>query len=307
MTTPAFDRFVAVDWSGARTRRYRGVAVAECGPGDAAPRLIPAPGGRWSRSAVFDWLRDRGRGREHGRMLVGFDFAFSLPFAKAGRHFPDPQAATAFDLWDLVDGACAGAPDFLGSPFAERPPFAADFWVCGPRPATWRDARRETERVCIEEGLGHPQSPYHLIGGRQVGRGALAGMRVLRRLRREAGGDVTVWPFEPETAGRMVCVEIYPRLFLMRAGFGIRKVRSREDLDRCLVRLGSRPSWADGVLDDHQADALVSAAGLRRLAAEGTAWRPHRLDDRSRRQDGWIFGTGTGPNRRGDRTGPAAL
>lgn len=303
MTLPAFDRFVAVDWSGARTRRYRGIAVAECGPGDEAPRLVPAPGGWWSRGAVLDWLRDRGR----DRMLVGFDFAFSLPFAKAGRHFPDPEAATAFDLWDLVDGACGDAPDFLGSPFAERAPFAADFWARGPRPAAYADARRETERVCVEEGFGHPQSPYHLIGSRQVGRGALAGMRVLRRLRHDAGADVAVWPFEPETAGRMVCVEIYPRLFLMLAGFGTRKVRDRRALDGCLVRLGSRPSGTGGALDDHQADALVSAAGLRQLAVEGTAWRPPRLDDRSRRQDGWIFGVGTGPIRRGDRTGSAAL
>ncbi|HEV7371896.1 hypothetical protein [Arenibaculum sp.] len=305
--SPEFDRFVAIDWSGARGSRYRGIAVAQCGPGDEAPRLVPAPDGWWSRGAVLDWLRRDAP----GRVLAGFDFAFSLPFAKAGRHFADPGAAGAFDLWDLVERACGDAPDFLGSPFVETAPFAADFWVRGPRPAGYVDARRETERVCMEEGLGHPQSPYHLIGSKQVGRGALAGMRVLRRLRHDLGRDVAIWPFEAETADRLVCVEIYPRLFLRLAGFGTRKVRDRAALDGCLARLGSRPTGTGGAPDDHQADALVSAAGLRRLAAEASAWRPCRLDERSRRRDGWIFGVGlgigTGAIRRGDRTGPAAL
>src|SRR3546814_7544131 len=43
-----FTRFAAIDWSGAKGRRHKGIAIAACGPGDAPPELI-APGHVWSR------------------------------------------------------------------------------------------------------------------------------------------------------------------------------------------------------------------------------------------------------------------
>src|SRR5690606_1400932 len=56
---PAFDRFVALDWSGARGPRYRGVAVAECGSGGGPPRLVrPSAPGPWTRMAAARWLLD---------------------------------------------------------------------------------------------------------------------------------------------------------------------------------------------------------------------------------------------------------
>ena len=36
--TPHFDAFVAIDWSGAKGRRHKGIAIAEARH-DAAPRL----------------------------------------------------------------------------------------------------------------------------------------------------------------------------------------------------------------------------------------------------------------------------
>jgi hypothetical protein len=289
---PAFDRFVACDWSGARGPRYRGVAVAECGPGDAPPRLVPPPEpGPWTRTAAARWLRETAAG---GRtVLAGFDFAFSLPFARAGRYFADPRAATMADLWDVVEAASAGVPDFLGSPFAEHPAYAPDFWRAGPRPPAWAAPRRATELACAQEGGGHPQSPYHLIGSRQVGKGALAGMRVLRHLKRSAPGRVRVWPAEEPAEGALTCVEIYPRLFLRACGFGNAKIRDGGSLDRCLGLLGSLPAGLPAV-DDHEADALVSAAGLRRIAGLAAAWRPAGLEPADRARDGWIFGVGAG-------------
>lgn len=290
--TPQFDSFIAIDWSGAAGRRYRGIAVAECGPGTDAPRLIPPPNGDWwSRTDVARWLRTR---LGHGTVLAGFDFAFSFPFDKAGRYFPDPDSATAFDLWDWVDTISGGAQDFLGTPFIDHPGYIEDFWTSGPKPATYVDARRGTERVCARESLGSPQSPYHLIGSKQVGRGSLAGMRLLADLRRAAPDAVAFWPFQDPAAGRLVCVEIYPRLFLRRAGFGTAKVRAPADLDRCLEALGSEPAGLGRDFDDHEADAIVSAAGLRRFAFLPGIWAPADLDGRARRQEGWIFGAGIG-------------
>ncbi len=289
---PAFARFVAIDWSGARGRRYPGVAVAECGTGDGPPRLVAGPGGRWSRTAVFDWLLD---GLARGPALVGIDCAFALPFAVAGRGFADPDAATVFDLWERVEAAAAGEPDFAGGAFAEHPAYAGDFWRGGLRPGWYTDPHRLTERVCRAEGWGSPQSPYKLIGAKQVGKGALAGMRMLRALRAAAPGRVAVWPFEPPRPGGTLICEIYPRLFLRRAGFGTRKIRDAGAVDAALAALGSPPSGLSGPVSDHDADALVSAAGLRRLAGRPGVWAPPAMDGQARRQEGWIFGVGDGP------------
>ncbi|MGQ9369709.1 hypothetical protein [Azospirillum sp. ST 5-10] len=280
------ERFVAIDWSGAKGRNYAGIAVAECPAGAAPPRLVPPPGGgRWSRSAVHDWLLE-GLGREPA--LVGIDCAFSLPFAVAGRY----GVGDAFALWDRVEGLTAEHPDLLGGPFADHPDHAGDFWRSGRQPAWYRDPHRHTERQCRADGLGSPQSPYKLIGSKQVGRGALAGMRLLRSLRARGGGRVAVWPFDEPAPGQTVIVEIYPRLFLKRTGFGLRKIRAPQDVDTALAALGSAPAALAGAVSDHDADALVSAAGLRWLAARPRAWRPPMMGEDDRRREGWIFGVG---------------
>ena len=54
--TPDFTRFAAIDWSGAKGARHKGIAVALCDTGQEAPRLVSAPGGVWSRTDVADWL-----------------------------------------------------------------------------------------------------------------------------------------------------------------------------------------------------------------------------------------------------------
>jgi len=54
--TPPFDSFVAIDWSGAKGTRHKGIAIAEA-LGDAAPRLVRA-GHVWARAEVGDELRE---------------------------------------------------------------------------------------------------------------------------------------------------------------------------------------------------------------------------------------------------------
>ena len=49
-----FESYVAIDWSGAKGRRHKGIAIAEA-RGSAAPRLI-RPGHVWSREDVLAWL-----------------------------------------------------------------------------------------------------------------------------------------------------------------------------------------------------------------------------------------------------------
>jgi hypothetical protein len=288
--TGDFDGFIAIDWSGAAGKRYRGIAVAECAPGSGAPELVPPPdtGCPWSRTQVLNWLDWRiGQG---GRLLIGIDCAFSLPFDTAASYFPD-SAATVFDLWERVERVCRSDPDLFGGAFPRHPAHGAGYWIAGTRPEGFRLGRRATEDACRAGGYGSPESPYKLIGAKQVGKGALAGMRLLRalRLRRD---DVAVWPFE-RTEGRSTLVEIYPRLFLMRTGWGLRKVRTWMDLNGCLALLDSDGVDASApVPTDHDTDALVSAAGLRRLCKNPSVWVPDGLDERAQNQEGWIFGVG---------------
>lgn len=289
--TLSFDRFIAIDWSGARGKRYAGIAVAVCGAGNAAPRLVTPPAGWWSRTAVFDWLATDVIGQ--GAALVGIDCAFSLPFAVAGRSLS--EGANVFDLWDAVETTCADEPDFGGVPFTEHPLHGVGYWRAGPQPDHYQDPHRATEAACRAEGLGSPQSPYKLIGSKQVGKGGLAGMRVLRALRATAPDTAVVWPFDHLASNRTVFAEIYPRLFLKQSGFGHRKIRDGADLDDALRQLGTVPMGVSGAVSDHDSDALVSAAGLRWLAQRPGLWSPIRLDGTARRREGWILGVGCPP------------
>lgn len=118
-------------------------------------------------------------------------------------------------------------------------------------------------------------------------------MRLLRALR--ALGRFDVWPLsglEASAERLSVCVEAFPRLFLIRAGAGHLKARTVGDL---------APVWAyydslapdEAALetaDDHAFDALASAAALRQEAAIEDNWRPGGLSDAIVRTEGWIFG-----------------
>ena len=112
--TPHFESFVAIDWSGAKGRRHKGIAVAEARH-DAPPRLI-RPGHAWSREEVLHWLLKRAA-REP--TLFGFDFSFAPPIVERGEYLlgePDVPK-TAREFWAYVDARSddedLGAASFL--------------------------------------------------------------------------------------------------------------------------------------------------------------------------------------------------
>lgn len=277
----SFDRFVALDWSGAR--QANGIAIAVCEASGGAPRLIAPPNGRrWTREQALAWVAAT---LGEGRALIGFDFAFALPFVRARRYF-EHDDPSAMDLWALVERDAGESRDLWGGHFVADPRYAPDFWCRGTRPGGYVDPHRAADLACRAAGMGIPESPYKLIGAKQVGLGALAGMRLLHRLQARAA----IWPFTA-TEGRPVLVEIYPRLFLRRAGFGSGKVRSWSDLAAVLAALGSDAPEAEiRPPSDHDTDALVSAAGLRALADQAALWDAPRDDIEAMRRDGWIFG-----------------
>src|SRR5206468_10041836 len=98
-----FSAFVAIDWSGAKGKRHKGIAIAEA-RGDAAPRLVRA-GHVWSREEVLAWLLKRAAKEP---TLFGFDFSFAPPLIERGEYLPGepdvPRTVRAF--WAYVDERC---------------------------------------------------------------------------------------------------------------------------------------------------------------------------------------------------------
>ena len=113
--TPQFERFAAVDWSGAKGKKHKGIAVAICEAGPAAPALV-RPDHVWSRTEVLDWLL---AAAAEAPTLFGFDFSAAPPIAARGEYLPGepgvPKAAKAF--WAYVDANSVdedlGAASFL--------------------------------------------------------------------------------------------------------------------------------------------------------------------------------------------------
>ena len=86
-------------------------------------------------------------------------------------------------------------------------------------------------------------------------------------------------------------VEIYTRIYLRRAGMTGVKLRSRAALNLALEGLGSPPTRLRFEPNDHQTDALVTAAGMRQLAtSEPRAFDPEGLNPQIAGTEGWTFG-----------------
>jgi hypothetical protein len=278
-----FERFVAIDWSGAKGRRHRGIAVAEA-RGEAAPKLV-RPGHIWSREEVLDWLV-----REAAKepTLFGFDFSFAPPLIERGEYLPgEPDVpTTAREFWSYVDARCEdedlGAASFLE--VAHRRHFY--FGIADGAKARFMHFRKCDARLNALGGR-KTASAYDAIGAAQVAKASFSGMRFLRRLE----GKVAVWPMDPLPEHASAVVEIYTRIYLRRSGLTGSKLRTRADLNRALKGLGSPPARLSFEPNDHQTDALVTAAGMRALAlTEPRAFDPEGLTTQIAQTEGWTFG-----------------
>ncbi len=283
MTRASFDAFVAIDWSGAKGKRHKGIAIAEArieGP----PRLVQ-PGHVWSRQEVLDWLRTRAA-RE--RVLFGFDFSFAPPLIERGDYLPGEPGLprTAREFWAYVDRSCddddLGAASFLE--VAHRRHFY--FGIADGVKADFVRFR-QCDAQLNRQGGRKTASAYDAIGAAQVAKASFAGMRLLHRL----DGKVAIWPMDPIPSAASAVVEIYTRIYLRRAGLSGTKLRSRAKLNTALKGLGSPPARLRFEPDDHQTDALVTAAGMRALGlGEPRAFAPAALTPEIAISEGWTFG-----------------
>ena len=277
-----FQRFVAIDWSGAKGKRHKGIAIASCEAGDEAPLLVERDR-PWSRMQVLEWLLETAR---ETPTLYGFDFSAAPPMIERGAYLPgDAVPEDARSFWAYVDAICEdedlGAASFLEQHHRRHFYFGA---------ADGTKADFLHHRVCEHAfnaiGGGKASTLYDAIGAAQVAKASYSGMRLLHRL----GGQVPVWPMDPLPKEGSVVVEIYTRVFILLAGLSGRKVRSREALNNALEGLGSRPAALAHEPNDHETDVIISAAGMRSIADDPRYWNPPALTPRIARTEGWTFG-----------------
>lgn len=277
-----FNRFAAIDWSGAKGARHPGIAVALCEAGDAPPRLIPPPGRAWARYEVLDWVL----AQADAPLLIGFDFSFSAPFVARGAHLPgETQGDDARKLWAHVDteshDADLGAAGFID---ARR---GTHFYL-GVADGAKADFLHWRACEVAHDGSTKPSTVFDAIGAAQVSKASFAGMRLLHRL----SGRVPIWPFYPLPRDGACVVEIYTAIAARAAGArkGRSKIRDAATLDTALMALGSEPHAPLDRYTDHATDALLTAAWLRRAANDPALWRPRAMTPQIARSEGWTFG-----------------
>jgi hypothetical protein len=201
---------IAVDWSGRSVREWPHIWQAEHRDGGLVGLRCGRDGGR--SQTVDRLIRQAERSP---RLVVGLDFAFSMPTWFLRERSVD----SAYALWQLVESEGEG---WLAS--CERP-----FWGRAGRKRPEGPDRhhfRRTEREARARRLP-VKSVFQIAGAGAVGTGSLRGMPHLRHLHDEG---FSIWPFDEPGWPRVV--EIYPRAFTG----GVRK--SREDdrrgyLNRC--------------------------------------------------------------------------
>lgn len=285
-----FTHFAALDWSGARGERQRGIALAVAS-GASAPALV-RPGHVWSRAEILDWLDGVATARED--MLIGVDFSSAFAFADRGAYFPGwlESPPDLPKLWSLVERLAAADPyyevaGFLAHPEARRHfrlggGEVGDLFVPGGGRLRIVEQHQRTTRQAASV------SNFNLVGAAQVGKASLAGMRLLHRLH----DRVPLWPLDPVPARGPLLVETYTTLAARAAGLppGRSKIRDGAALDVALAALGSPGCGLTGPVSDHASDALLTAAWLREIASGAAPWSPAPLDDILAKTESWTFG-----------------
>ncbi len=285
-----FSQFACIDWSGARTERPRGIAVAIIGPEGPPALLSPKP--RWSRADVLDWLL--GHAATQRDILIGFDLSMALPFFDQEAYFPEWEDSPidAKNLWRQIDGLSADDPHLNVTSFLEHPQASRHFRHGQGRVGdlfTGGSGRlRAVERHQRETRQANSASCFNLVGAAQVGKSSLTGMRLLNQL----DGAIPIWPFDPVPESGPVIVEIYTTIAALAAGQpkGRSKVRDRAGLKRALTRLDTPVPSRLPRYDDHSTDALITAAWMKRSAAYPALWDPPALTDEIAQKEGWTFG-----------------
>jgi hypothetical protein len=279
-----FTRFAAIDWSGAKGSKHKGIAVALCDAGTAAPTLVTPPPGIWSRSAIAEWIIAQAR----SPILIGMDFSFSAPWVARQAYLPGSGAPdTAKPFWGWINAQCDD--EDLGAASLIEHHQRAHFYL-GAADGTKADFLhwRACETTYNAGGGGKASTVYDAIGAAQVAKASFAGMRMLNRV----ADHVPVWPFDMRAGDGAQLVEIYTTIAARATGVpkGRSKLRDGAALDIALTVLGCARHVGLSDYNEHATDAILTAAWLRANAGCEALWQPPGLTPLVAQSEGWTFG-----------------
>jgi hypothetical protein len=203
--SPAFDRYIGIDYSGAETptSSLKGLRVyaaerSMAGPLEVAPP--PSPRRYWTRRGIAEWLVERLS--EDRATIVGIDHGFSFPLRYFEHHMLKPHWPTFLEdfqrHWPTDDDNTY--VDFVRDGSAGNGAARAGN-------AKWRRLTELQTRAA--------KSVFHFDVQGTVAKSTHAGLPWLLYLRRRLGERVHFWPFDGWTVppGRSTVAEVYPALW----------------------------------------------------------------------------------------------
>ncbi len=278
MITPAV--VAHADWGTAPRKRQLAMArQASNRLGYQVVSIAPAPSGRQPQGDLFQHLR---AAAEPGQAMVGFDFPIGLPVAYA-------KAAGISSFPGFLDAFASDPPPPPWQEFATVARHRDEISLHRPfYPDKPGGTRREHLYLALGLTAGElrrrsegtdAEALFWTLGARQVGKGALAGWRLLAAALQWAPG-IALWPFDgplPELLagrGRIVVAETYPREFYRyirppAAQAGRWSKRRRAD----------RRSWVPGLLRWAESLAVSWHPGVLARVEEGFSAGPNGEDE----------------------------
>jgi len=205
-TSPAFGRYIGIDYSGAATpdSRLTGLRVYMAEGDGPAEEVRPNPANtkvNWTRRKLYEWLLKQLK--EDAPTLVGIDHAFSFPNQYFEAHKVEKE-------WDA----------FLGD-FHKHFPADKEGAVVGKlreKAGLGKERGGDTRWRRESEQRTKAKSVFQFNVNGSVAHSTHAGLPWLLFLRRELGDRVVFWPFEGWTppAGKSLVAEVYPSLWRRR-------------------------------------------------------------------------------------------
>jgi hypothetical protein len=255
MTMQLFERYIGIDYSGAKTptSSLKGLRVymADWKRKPVEVQPPPSPRKYWTRRGIAEWLAERLS--EDLTTLVGIDHGFSFPLGYFEVHHLPPDWPAFLDDFHRhwpTDG------DLTYVDFVRE-------GTCGDGAARSGNTRW---RRLTEERAG-AKSVFHFDVPGSVAKSTHAGLPWLRYLRQQVAGQVHFWPFDGWgiPTGRSVIAEVYPALWSRRFA---REARSPDQHDAYSVAEWMRRAGFDGTLSGYF-DPLMSSAERKVAQVEG--------------------------------------
>ena len=218
MTT--FDRFAAVDWSGANSPQRGSDSIWIAATGHDSTNPATRAEATQQLAVLIGNTLQAGE-----RLMIGFDFAFGFPagFAAAvglrgwegvWAHLHDTiedserNVSNRFEVAAAWNRLCAGEGPFWGYTMRENLPDGLSRKSFG----VWEHPFEYKRHAEMRERRASPVFKLAYTGS--VGSQALLGIARLQGLRQRFPGQIAVWPFETDFArdlsAPVVFTEIYP-------------------------------------------------------------------------------------------------